>query len=396
MSLAPHLWRSLPDLDLTPADRKVLAILERAARLAKSPKFQTGLDDIAVAAEISKRTVQRSVARLIDAGLVRKTVSEEWNRHIPNTYELLRNWRRTRHDAVHPARQATGLTPLDYPGSKAWLVPTIASWLTENGRATFVEPFAGGAAIALAVAHLRLADEVVLVEKDPDVAAFWSTVINDSKGIAYLVDQCESLPVTKEAVTKWLTLKPKNVRERAFRRLVQSHFIFNAITRPDNAELLCRGRIDRWNPTRIIMRLLLLKHLRSRLRFIEGDALKYVKQHGSSSGTVWFFDPPYASFGHGKDRLYQTPAVPMHPLFAAIANVKGPWIMSNENSWLVRESCDRHNFEYRMPIIRSNNGSKAKSAEMLIGRDLSRLQLQPFRAFIGEVAPESTDEEDAA
>jgi hypothetical protein len=139
MSLAPRLWRSLPNLDLTPGDRKVLAILERAARLAKSPKFQSGLDAIAAAAQVSKRTVQRSIVRLIEVGLVKKTTSEEWNRHIPNTYELLRNWRRTRHDAVHPALQATGLTPLDYPGAKSWLVPTIARWITENRPKTFVE-----------------------------------------------------------------------------------------------------------------------------------------------------------------------------------------------------------------------------------------------------------------
>ncbi|MCZ2150330.1 MAG: MarR family transcriptional regulator [Bryobacterales bacterium] len=392
MSLAPRLWRSLPDLDLTPADRKVLAILERAARLAKSPKFQSGLDDIAFAADISKRTVQRSIARLIEAGVVRKTVSERWNRHIPNTYELLRNWRRTQRDGVQPARQATGLTPLDYLGSKAWLVPTIASWLTENRPATFVEAFAGGAAIGLAVAHLRLADEVVLVEKDPDVAAFWSTVIDDNGGIACLVERCETLPVNRTAIEECLASNPKTTRERAFKRLVQSHFVFGAITRPDNAELLSRARLHRWNPTRIVMRLLMLNHLRPRIRFVEGDGLRYIRKYGQCSKTTWFFDPPHPTFRHGRDRLYQTPVVPSNTLFSAVAELSGPWIMTNENSPLIRDSCQQHGFTYRTPVVRSNNGSEAKSAEVLIGRNLSGLQLQPFKAFVGE----KTGDQDAA
>lgn len=393
MALAPRLWRSLPNLDLTPADRKVLATLERAARLAKSPTFQSGLEDIAAAAEVSKRTVQRSILRLIEVGLVKKTTSDEWNRHIPNTYELVRNWRNRQHDAVHPVRQATGLTPLDYPGSKSWLVPTIASWITENRHKTFVEGFAGGASIGLAIAHLKLADEVVLVEKDPDVAAFWTTVISDKGGIDYLIDQCERLPVDEQAIQAWLVRPLSNRRERGFHRLLQSVFLFNGITRADNAKLLCRGRMYRWNPTRIMMRLWFIKRLRERIRFVEGDALDYMRANHRSRDTAWYLDTPYPSYRVGKDCLYQTPAVSTRALFAATSKLKGSWIMSNEDSWMIREQCDAHGLDYRRPIVRSNHGVKAKKVELLIGRDLSGLNLQPYKAFVGEA---KSAEEDAA
>ena len=70
-----------------------------------------------------------------------------------------------------------------YPGGKTWLVPYIRSWMmTLQSRTTsFIELFAGGGIVSLTVAAEGLAEQVILVELDDDVAAVWLTSLNDQR-----------------------------------------------------------------------------------------------------------------------------------------------------------------------------------------------------------------------
>src|SRR6266700_249602 len=76
----------------------------------------------------------------------------------------------------------SALSPFRYPGGKSRLRGAIINWMSQLGfRPThFVEPFAGGASVGLAVAELDLADHVTLAEIDPEVAAIWKVTLNGS------------------------------------------------------------------------------------------------------------------------------------------------------------------------------------------------------------------------
>ena len=43
----------------------------------------------------------------------------------------------------------------------------------------FIEPYAGGATIGLSLLHQDLVDELVMVERDPRVSAFWRRALED-------------------------------------------------------------------------------------------------------------------------------------------------------------------------------------------------------------------------
>jgi len=64
-------------------------------------------------------------------------------------------------------------SPFRYPGGKTWLVPTIRRWLRQRRSppTLFLEPFVGGGSVSLAVAGERLVARVLMVERDPAVAA---------------------------------------------------------------------------------------------------------------------------------------------------------------------------------------------------------------------------------
>src|SRR5579863_7878256 len=72
-------------------------------------------------------------------------------------------------------------SPFRYPGGKTWLVPHIRTWMRslKARPAVFIEPFAGGGIVSLTVAFEGLADHVVMVELDKDVAAVWKTMLSD-------------------------------------------------------------------------------------------------------------------------------------------------------------------------------------------------------------------------
>src|SRR5437868_4911555 len=69
-------------------------------------------------------------------------------------------------------------SPFRYPGGKTWLIPRIRQWLASRTAkpTVLVEPFAGGAIVGLTAAFECLAERVVLVELDEDVAAAWQTL----------------------------------------------------------------------------------------------------------------------------------------------------------------------------------------------------------------------------
>ena len=69
-------------------------------------------------------------------------------------------------------------SPFRYPGGKTWFVPTFRRWMSQLTKkpGLMVEPFAGGATIALAAVCENWVDHAILIELDPDVAAVWQTV----------------------------------------------------------------------------------------------------------------------------------------------------------------------------------------------------------------------------
>ncbi len=75
-------------------------------------------------------------------------------------------------------------SPFRYPGGKTWLVPLARRWWRslERKPKLLVESFAGGGIIGLTAVFEGFVDHVVLVEKDPEVAAVWKCVFSPNFG----------------------------------------------------------------------------------------------------------------------------------------------------------------------------------------------------------------------
>src|SRR5689334_14089734 len=105
-------------------------------------------------------------------------------------------------------------SPFRYPGGKTWLIPRIRQWLKQPA-VEFIEPFAGGGSVSLAVAAEQLAHHVTMVERDEQVAAVWQTIIEDGDG-AWLAERVSSFDLTHDSLRAILAEEPAATRERAF------------------------------------------------------------------------------------------------------------------------------------------------------------------------------------
>ena len=70
-------------------------------------------------------------------------------------------------------------SPFRYPGGKTWLVPLFRRWMFSlpSQPKVLVEPFAGGGIISLTAVFEHLADSVIMVELDDQIAAVWQTIL---------------------------------------------------------------------------------------------------------------------------------------------------------------------------------------------------------------------------
>ena len=267
-----------------------------------------------------------------------------------------------------------------YPGGKTWLVPRIYQWLTslpQARRVEFIEPFAGGAIVGLTVAFEQLAEHVMLVELDEQVAAVWETIINEDEG-NWLAQQIVDFNLTAEAVDRLLEQNPSTVRERALQTIVQNRVNRGGILAPGAGRLKYgesgKGLTSRWYPRTLRRRILDIVAIRERLSFVHGDGLAVMHQHAKRDGVVFFIDPPYTAAGKRPgSRLYTYSDINHEELFQLACQLTGDFLMTYDNVEGVRALAHQHNLDTR--AIAMKNTHHAQQTELLIGRDLSWLEI---------------------
>ena len=299
-------------------------------------------------------------------------------------------------------------SPFRYPGRKTWLVPTIRRWLRQRQSppALFLEPFVGGGSVSLAVAGERLAERVLMVERDAEVAAVWSTILTGdadafaSRILAFdLADLAAHTPsqlltlLVPPALTppKGLTLAPDIRKEGeegeegeaieaieaiAFRTLLRNRLAYGGLLTADAGHLRQgedgRGLASRWYPQTLRRRILAIRHITDHLTpitFVEGDGMAILRAHADTPGLMVFLDPPYTAGVRGKRagrRLYTHWALDHAELFRLAATLKGDVLLTYDDSPEVRALAARHGFLTRR--VRMKTTHHVQTTELLIGR----------------------------
>lgn len=268
--------------------------------------------------------------------------------------------------------QVRQLSPFRYPGGKTWLVPEIRRWVTGLGfrPSVFVEPFAGGAVSGLTVAIENLADKVVLCELDPDVAAVWHVVFGRSDADACaLFNLILSADLTESYARSIIEAEPKALKARAFRTIVKNRVQRGGILAPGAGMIKTgeggKGLLSRWYPETLVKRMTLLRSVKSRVDFVEGDAFDVIKSHAKDPSAAFLVDPPYSLGGKSAgSRLYLHNVINHEKLFSDMSNVEGQFLMTYDNAPEVISLAETHGFV--MAYVPMKNAHHTTMYELLI------------------------------
>ena len=196
-------------------------------------------------------------------------------------------------------------SPLRYPGGKNCIYPFVSSLITENDMlgCTYIEPYAGGAGLALRLLYDEFAESIVINDLDPLVFAFWDTCVKQSDR---LIAWIESTPVT---VSTWHRCK-EVIRNRNCATSFDLAVAFFFLNRTNVSGVLGGGiigglkqtgkfKIDaRYNRKELIRKIEKIARYSSRIVVSQLDGIELVERYKSpSSDTFLYLDPPYYEKG---------------------------------------------------------------------------------------------------
>lgn len=268
--------------------------------------------------------------------------------------------------------QVKHLSPFRYPGGKTWLVPEVRQWVksASNKPSVFVEPFAGGAITGLSIAAEGLAERVFLCELDSDVAAVWDTLFHGSDDdVSEFAKKIIDFDVTLGNVKKVLESKPRSPKNRAFKTIIKNRMQRGGIMAAGaglvKAGEAGKGLKSRWYPETLAKRIEVLRSLKDRIDFEQGDAFEVVRRFADDPDAFFFIDPPYTAGGKkAGSRLYTHNEIDHEGLFALMASVQGTVMMTYDDAPEVRDLADRHGF--RIELVPMKNTHHAIIYELLI------------------------------
>jgi DNA adenine methylase len=277
-------------------------------------------------------------------------------------------------DRVVNVSQIPQRSPFRYPGGKTWLVPHIRTWLKSGKKPKlFIEPFVGGGIVSLTVAFEDLADQVIMVELDDEVAALWETMLGDDN--EWLAERVVSFDLSYESAKEVMTASTESRREIGFRTLLKNRTYHGGILAPGSGLLKYgeggKGIKSRWYPQTLAKRIRNIAHVRDKITFIQGDGIAIIRQYANRKTAAFLVDPPYTAGRKGKragSRLYTHFELDHDELFRQAERIQGSLLMTYDNAEEVKEMAGRHGFE--TALISMMNTHHATMQELIIGHDL--------------------------
>ncbi|MCB0707452.1 MAG: DNA adenine methylase [Saprospiraceae bacterium] len=199
-------------------------------------------------------------------------------------------------------------SPLRYPGSKRKLSAYVKSIFRENELCdgTYVEPYAGGAAIVFDLLYSEYASKAIINDKDRSVYSFWYSVLNHTDEICKLI---YDTPITVKTWDKQREIQ-KDKENQSELALGYSTFFMN---RANRSGIITAGiiggrsqsgkyKIDaRFNKEDLINRIIKIANFRDRISIRNLDAVDLIKDLTKTlpKKSLIFFDPPYFVKGQG-------------------------------------------------------------------------------------------------
>jgi DNA adenine methylase len=227
-------------------------------------------------------------------------------------------------------------SPLRYPGGKKRLVQTVMHLLELNGLRDFqyVEPFAGGASIALALLFGEYASVIHINDLSRPVYAFWYTALEETDSL------CDKVKHAKLTISEWRRQR-EIYRARDHASLSDLGFASLYLNRTNRSGIIGGGVIGgqqqqgvwpinaRFGKPELIRRIRRIGRYKGRIRLYQKDALEFTADLTPEIGdnAFFFYDPPYIETRNKKLYLNDYDLEDHHALAKQVQKLKHPWVV---------------------------------------------------------------------
>lgn len=193
-------------------------------------------------------------------------------------------------------------TPLRYPGGKGKLAAFVKALFHSNEMigGVYVEPYAGGAGIAIELVVQEYAERVFINDLDPAVWAFWHSVLNATE------DLCRKIETTPVTIDAWREQRAIQANPRGA-SLLEVGFSTFFLNRCNRSGILSAGVIGglkqdgrwkldaRFNKPELIERIRLIGRHRDQITLSNSDAVDFLSSIVPTlpKDSLVYLDPPY-------------------------------------------------------------------------------------------------------
>lgn len=230
----------------------------------------------------------------------------------------------------------TNKTPLRYPGGKQKLTPFIEEILAQNNvTGNYVEPYAGGAGVALELLLNRKIQHIHLNDANRGIYAFWHSVINNTEKLCRLISTA-SMTVAEWKYRKDIVNNSKNAT------LLELGFSIFFLNRCNRSGILSAGVIGgndqsgnykmdaRFSKMDLIRRIEAISVFKKKITITNHDAEYYIDNYipNLDNNTLVYLDPPY--YEQGGNLYLNSYSHDDHEHLAKIIQkkIKHKWILS--------------------------------------------------------------------
>lgn len=229
-------------------------------------------------------------------------------------------------------------SPLRYPGGKYKISKLIELLINKSGDACsiYIEPFAGGAGVALDLLNRDVVSEIVINDSDRAIASFWKAVINESDAF---IDKIYSTPVTIE---EWR--RQREIYFSSRRYSLEYGFATFFLNRTNHSGILTSGPIGgqkqdvwkldvRYNKNDLIEKIEFLKRNKKRIHVFNRDVISLIANQLKryERRAFVYFDPPYYQQGSVLYQNFFTEKLHKRLCKTICESVNCPWVVSYDD-----------------------------------------------------------------
>lgn len=260
------------------------------------------------------------------------------------------------------------LSPLRYPGGKSRIAAFVKQIIKDNNLldGVYVEPYAGGAAVALSLLMDEYVSRIIINDKDRSIYAFWYSVLNETERLCQYI---EETPVTMDT---WRMQREIQLAENKntvdLLSLGFSTFFMNRTNRSGIIKAGVIGGFDqtgsykidaRYKKEELIGRIRRISAYADRIELHNEDAVDLISRISkiTPQNTIMYLDPPYYKKGRGLYMNYYNDS-DHKTIRDVITNVNTiRWIVSYDNSTFIKSLYeDFRSQELYLNYSANNNG----------------------------------------